>query len=146
MTNYYVASDHAAIEMKKFVVEYLHEKGFHVVDLGPNTPDRVDYPDFAKKLADNITLDGDAKGILICGSGIGMSIAANKCKGIRAGLARDAYDAKMAREHNDANVLCLGERTTGLGTAESILDAWCKSDFEGGRHAQRVEKITKLEE
>jgi ribose 5-phosphate isomerase B len=146
MTNYYVASDHAAIDMKNFVVDYLQKKGFHVVDLGPMNEERVDYPDYAKKLSDSIAIDGDAMGVLICGSGIGMSIAANKCKGIRAALARDAYDATMAREHNDANVICLGARTTGLGTAESILDAWCKSDFEGGRHAQRVEKITKLEE
>jgi ribose 5-phosphate isomerase B len=146
MINYYVASDHAAIEMKKFVVDFLHEKGFKVIDLGPENSERVDYPDFAKKLADHIDLDHESAGILICGSGIGMSIAANKCKGIRAALARDAYDATMAREHNDANVLCLGARTTGYGTAESILEAWLKSDFEGGRHAQRVEKITKLEE
>jgi ribose 5-phosphate isomerase B len=146
MINYYIASDHAAIEMKKFVVDYLHHKGYKVIDLGPNTPDRVDYPDYAKKLADSMSLDSGSLGVLICGSGIGMSIAANKCKGIRASLARDAYDAKMGREHNDANVICLGARTTGLGTAESILDAWCAGEFEGGRHADRVEKISKLEE
>lgn len=146
MINYYVASDHAGIDMKKFVIEYVKAKGFNIIDLGPETTDRVDYPDYAQKLAQHIILDENSKGILICGSGIGMSIAVNKCKGIRGALARDYYDAKMAREHNDANVICLGARTTGFGTAESILDAWCAGCFEGGRHKDRVEKIHKLEE
>jgi ribose 5-phosphate isomerase B len=144
---YYIASDHAGIELKEHIVSYFKNRHIDIVDLGPSSKDRVDYPDFAKKVADAVNEDiENNSGILVCGSGIGMSIAANKCPNIRASIARDHYDAYMARAHNNANVLCLGERTTGFGTAEDICDGWLGSKFEGGRHAQRVEKIMKLEE
>jgi ribose 5-phosphate isomerase B len=101
----------------------------------------VDYPDFAHKLCEAVLADKESFGILICGSGIGMSIAANRHRGIRAALCHDAYTAKMARAHNNANVLCFGERVLGGGTRESMIEAWINESFEGGRHAMRVDKI-----
>lgn len=142
---FYLATDHAGIELKNFTRDLLKEKGHEVVDLGPHTTDRVDYPDYAVKLCQDLLKDksdpSEVSGILICGSGIGMSMAANRHHGIRAALAHDAYSATMGRAHNDANVLCYGERIVGKGVAESILDAWINADFEGGRHSGRVEKI-----
>jgi len=139
---FFVATDHAGLDLKNWTVEYLKEKGFEVEDLGPFTTDRVDYPDYAKKVSQAVLdANGEAQGILICGSGIGMSMTANKFKGIRAALCHDAYTAKMARAHNDANVLCFGERIVGKGVAESILEAWLNGTFEGGRHTGRVLKI-----
>jgi len=138
---FYVATDHAGLELKNWTVEFLKEKGFDVEDLGPFSTDRVDYPDFAKKVCNAVLNHKESQGILICGSGIGMSMTANKFKGIRAALCHDAYTAKMARAHNDANVLCFGERIVGKGVAESILEAWLKGTFEGGRHTGRVLKI-----
>ena len=138
---FYIATDHAGLELKNYTVELLKDKGHEVIDLGPYTKDRVDYPDFAVKVAKAIQEEPEADGILICGSGIGMSMTANRFSGIRAALCHDAYTATMARAHNDANVLCYGERVVGRGVAESILDAWIAGAFEGGRHAGRVEKI-----
>ena len=138
---YFIATDHAGVEFKSEIVKMLKEKGVEVEDLGPFDTTRVDYPDFAHKLCLRVLEDKEAKGILICGTGIGMSIAANKHKNIRAALCHDAYTAKMARMHNDANVLCMGARVVGFGTASSILDAWLDSEFEGGRHAKRVTKL-----
>ncbi|MBL6969825.1 MAG: ribose 5-phosphate isomerase B [Campylobacterales bacterium] len=141
---YYIGADHAGIEIKKFVKELFEKLGHEVEDLGPFSHDRVDYPDFAAKVCEAVLKDQDSKGILICGSGIGMSMAANKFDGIRAALCHNEYSAKMAREHNDANVLCLGERVSGYGMVEAIVDAWNSNSFEGGRHEGRVEKINKL--
>ncbi len=138
---FYIATDHAGLELKNWTVELLRERGFEVEDLGPYTADRVDYPDFATKVCEAVLADGDAQGILICGSGIGMSMTANRFKGIRAALCHDAYTAEMARKHNDANVLCYGERIVGKGVAESIINAWLENTFEGGRHTGRVLKI-----
>lgn len=139
---YYIASDHAGVEFKKFVAELLAQKGHVVCDLGPVSTDRVDYPDFASKVCNAIINDEyQSFGVLICGSGIGMSMSANKFAGIRAALCHNEYSAKMAREHNDANVICLGERVSGAGMVEAILDAWLGASFEGGRHTGRVEKI-----
>ncbi len=138
---YYIATDHAGIDFKAFIKSLLEERGHEVVDLGPFSTDRVDYPDYAKKLCHDVLADAGSKGILICGTGIGMSLAANKVKGIRAALCHDAYTASMARAHNDANVLVLGARVLGYGTAESIIDAWLSSEFEGGRHADRIAKL-----
>jgi len=138
---YYVATDHAGIDLKNHTCEYLKSKGFEVEDLGPYTKDRVDYPDYAVKVCEKVLADKGSMGVLICGSGIGISISANRFSGIRACLCHDAYTAKMGRAHNDGNVLCFGERIVGVGVAESIIDAWCESEFEGGRHAGRVEKI-----
>jgi len=137
---YYIASDHAGLKEKSFIKDLLEKKGFIVADLGPDSEDRVDYPDYAKKVAIKV-LEENAKGILICGTGIGMSLTANKFPKIRAALCHNEFSAKMAREHNDANILCLGARVSGFGMLEEILNAWLGSEFEGGRHLQRVEKI-----
>lgn len=142
---YYIASDHAGLEFKKFVYELLQKKGFEVIDMGPHSVERVDYPDFAGKVCTAISNDNfESFGVLICGSGIGMSMAANKFAGIRAALCHNEYSARMGREHNNANVICLGERVSGAGMVEAILDAWLGASFEGGRHAGRVEKINML--
>ncbi|DAB34348.1 MAG TPA: ribose 5-phosphate isomerase B [Sulfurospirillum sp. UBA12182] len=138
---FFIATDHAGVAIKPQIIKMLEDKGNEVIDLGPSSDDRVDYPDFAHKLCLEVLANEGTQGVLICGSGIGMSLAANKHKGIRAALCHDAYTAAMARAHNDANVLCFGERIVGLGVASSIIDAWCAGSFEGGRHAQRVEKI-----
>jgi len=138
---FYIGTDHAGVELKDWTVELLKSKGFEVVDFGPYTKDRVDYPDYAHKVARAVIENSGTQGILICGSGIGMSMAANKHHGIRAALCHDAYTAMVARKHNDANILCFGERIVGKGVAESIIDAWLANSFEGGRHIQRVEKI-----
>ncbi len=141
---YYIATDHAGLDLKNFTKAFLEDKGIEVVDLSPTTTDRVDYPDYASKVAQSVQKDKDSKGILICGTGIGMSLAANKYDGIRAALTHDAYTARMAREHNDANILCFGERVVGKGVVEDILNSWLTSEFEGGRHANRVEKINAI--
>ena len=138
---FFIATDHAGVAIKPNIIEMLEKRGHQVVDLGPQNADRVDYPDYAHKVCLHVLTEPNTQGILICGSGIGMSLAANKSIGIRAALCHDAYTASMAREHNDANVLCFGERIIGLGVAESIIDAWCNASFEGGRHAERVKKI-----
>jgi len=138
---FYIATDHAGIELKDYTVELLKTKGHEVVDLGPFDKTRVDYPDYAHKVAESVLADTSAQGILICGSGIGMSMAANRHVGIRAALCHDAYTATVARGHNDANILCFGERIVGKGVAESIIDAWIAASFDGGRHCGRVEKI-----
>ena len=126
---------------RRQIVELLKEKGHEVIDLGPFDKTRVDYPDYAHKVAESVLENSGTQGILICGSGIGMSMAANRHAGIRAALCHDAYTATVARGHNDANILCFGERIIGKGVAESILDAWIAGSFDGGRHCGRVEKI-----
>jgi len=141
----YIATDHAGFAVKEFVKELFAKRGYEVIDLGPDNDERVDYPDFAKKVAEAVARDPGTQGVLICGTGIGMSIAANKVKGIRAAEVHDYYTAQMARAHNDANVLCFGERVVGKGVIESIVEAWCTTPFEGGRHANRVAKIMQME-
>jgi len=141
---YFIGADHAGIEIKKFVKELFEKAGHEVEDLGPYDTSRVDYPDFAAKVCEAVLTNENTKGILICGTGLGMSMAANKFDGIRAALCHNDYSAAMAREHNDANVLCLGERVSGYGMVESIVNSWLSHEFEGGRHQGRVEKINKL--
>ncbi len=138
---YFIATDHAGFAIKERVKEIVRSLGHEITDLGPDSDARVDYPDFAHKLATAVLENEGSFGILICGTGIGMSLAANRHAGIRAALCHDAYTAEMARAHNDANVLCFGERVVGLGVAESILKAWNDTAFEGGRHTGRVAKI-----
>ncbi|MCF6310772.1 MAG: ribose 5-phosphate isomerase B [Sulfurimonas sp.] len=138
---FYIATDHAGLDLKDYTVELLKEKGHEVIDLGPFSKDRVDYPDYAVKVSQSVLADSASQGILICGSGIGMSMAANRFPGIRAALCHDAYSATVARSHNDANILCFGERIVGRGVAESILDAWIDGSFDGGRHIGRIAKI-----
>ncbi len=141
-----IGSDHGGIHLKEVLKQHLAERGIEVTDAGTYTEESCDYPDIAVKVCREIT-DGHAeRGILICGTGIGMSMAANKVRGIRAALCGDVFSATMSREHNDANVICLGERVLGPGLALSILDAWLDTDFAGGRHERRVNKIMAIEE
>lgn len=140
-----IASDHAGFEQKQALRDYLAEKGCEVIDRGPDTDDRVDYPDFAALVARDVA-DGAADfGVLVCGTGIGMAVAANKIHGIRAVNCITEQFAKLAREHNDANVLTLSGRFVALEDNERILDAFLSTAFGGGRHAGRVAKIMALE-
>ncbi len=138
---FYIACDHAGFNIKENVENIVKNLGHEIINLGTNSNDRVDYPDFAHKLSLAVLEDKNSFGILICGTGIGMSVTANKHKGIRAALCHDAYTAEMARAHNNANVLCFGERVVGIGVIESMIKAWCETEFEGGRHSNRVKKI-----
>ncbi|MDD2896967.1 MAG: ribose 5-phosphate isomerase B [Aliarcobacter sp.] len=141
---YFIGADHAGIDIKDYVKELFEERGHEVIDLGPFSKDRVDYPDYAAKVCKKVLEEQGTMGILICGSGLGMSMAANKFDGIRAALCHNEYSARMARKHNDANVICLGERVSGYGMIEAIIKSWDKAEFEGGRHAGRVEKVNAL--
>jgi ribose 5-phosphate isomerase B len=140
------ASDHAGLSLKRELVESLRVKGHEVTDLGPQSEASVDYPDFAKEVSGLVAAGKADLGLLVCGSGTGMAISANKVHGIRAATARSEYEAKLARQHNDVNVLCLGQRITGSGLAAAIVDAFLGAAFEGGRHQARVDKIKALEE
>ena len=142
---YVIASDHAGLNLKSLVGCRLRDRGLEVEDLGTHAGESADYPDIAEAVARTVARGDASAGVLVCGSGIGVSIAANKISGVRAAVCRTAYEARMARLHNDANVLCLGERVTGPGLVEEILDAWLDTDFEGGRHRRRVDKIRALE-
>ena len=136
-----IAADHVGFDLKQLLAAYLAERGLEVLDLGTEGPDSVDYPDFADMLTSALA-DGKAgRGILICGSGIGMSIAANRKPGIRAALIHDAAAARIARQHNDANVLVLAGRTIAADVARHCVDAFLSTPFEGGRHARRVAKL-----
>ncbi len=140
-----IAGDHASLQLKARLVAFLEARGHMVADLGPDSAASVDYPDYALKVTAQVLAGRADSGVLICGTGIGMSLAANKVAGIRAAVATDPYMARLARAHNDANVLCLGARVVGDGLAEEILDAWLQAAFEGGRHARRVDKIHQIE-
>ena len=140
-----IGSDHGGIHLKEILKQHLAERGIEVTDAGTYTEESCDYPDIAVKVCQEITEGRAGRGILVCGTGIGMSMAANKVKGIRAALCGDVFSATMSREHNDANVICLGERVLGPGLAVSILDAWLDTEFAGGRHARRVNKIMDIE-
>lgn len=140
-----IASDHAGFEQKELLVGYIRDKGFDVHDVGPFTDDRVDYPDFAERVAREVASKAADRGILVCGTGIGMAIAANKVKGIRAANVTRPEFAALAREHNDANVISVSGRFVDLDTNKEILDAFLGTDFAGGRHTGRVEKIMELE-
>lgn len=136
-----LACDHGAVEMKDQLKAHLIAKGVSVIDLGTNGTESVDYPEFAKRMADALK-DGQAqRGILLCGSGIGISIAANRFAHVRAALVHDAYGAQMCREHNNANVLTLGARTTGIEVAKQCVDIFLATEFAGGRHARRVDML-----
>ena len=140
MTKILIASDHGGYRLKTQIIEHLKEIGYSFEDFGCFNTESCDYPIYAQKVANEVA-NTDNKGILVCGTGIGMSIAANKIKGIRAALCTDTYSAKMTRMHNDSNILCLGERVTGSGVAMDIVDTWLNTDFEGGRHLKRIEMI-----
>lgn len=137
-----IASDHAAVDMKAALAEHLRALGHEVVDLGPATADSVDYPDYGYKLADAIACGQASKGIAICGSGIGISIAVNRHHAARAALVSEPLSARLAREHNDANVLALGARIIGVEMAKECVTAFLDTPFGGERHRRRVEKLS----
>lgn len=139
-----VASDHAGFELKEKLKQALERLGVAYRDLGTHGTDAVDYPDFARKVAEAVSRGEAERGLLVCGSGQGMAMTANRYRGVRAALPFDEQSARLSREHNDANVLALGGRTLDHGRAERILEVWLKTPFAGGRHAGRVEKIDAL--
>ena len=136
-----VGSDHAGVNLKNKIAEFLKEKGYEVTDYGTNSTASCDYPVYAKAVAKSVANGENERGIICCGSGIGVSIAANKVKGVRAVLAHEPYSAMLSRLHNDANVLCLGERITGESLALDIVETWLHSEYEGGRHQRRVDML-----
>lgn len=140
-----IAADHGGFELKDSMVEYIKSLGNEVVDLGTNSADSVDYPDYAKKVCEEIQQGNSDLGILICGTGIGMSLAANKFEGMRAACVSDVYSAKMSRNHNNANVLCIGARVIGDEVAKLIIKTFLENEFEAGRHQRRVDKIMAFE-
>lgn len=140
-----VGCDHGGLEHKNAIAEHLKERGFEVTDYGIYEQVSVDYPDIATKLCAGITSGEQELGILVCGTGIGMSIAANKVKGIRAAACSEHFSAKFTRLHNNSNVLCLGGRVIGVGTAVELADLFVDTEFEGGRHQTRVDKIMAIE-
>jgi ribose 5-phosphate isomerase B len=140
-----IASDHAGLELRRELVSALQELRVEVNDVGPTTNASVDYPDFAKTVCKAVAAGEYQYGVLVCGTGIGMSITANKYRGIRAALCTSEFEARMTRAHNDANVLCLGQRVVGAGLARSIVEAFVATPFEGGRHQKRLDKIREAE-
>ncbi len=140
-----IGSDHAGYELKEKIKSELHRRGIQLSDAGTNSTDSVDYPDFAHAVAESVASGQAERGILVCGSGIGMSIAANKVPGVRAANVSTEYEAQMSREHNDANVLALGARIVDDESAFKIVETWLNSEFSGGRHQRRVDKIAQIE-
>jgi len=136
-----VGADHGGVELKQLLVGWLREWSLEVIDMGTSGEESVDYPDFAGRVVEQVMGGGARLGVLVCGTGIGMSMAANRHRGIRAALCHSSYTARMARAHNDANVLCLGGRVIGPGEARDILQVFLQTDFEGGRHERRLAKI-----
>ena len=140
-----IGSDHAGFELKEYIKQLLAGGDYDITDYGTHSPQSVDYPDYGFKVA-QVVASGDAdRGILVCGTGIGVSIVANKVKGVRAALAFDIYTAVQSRAHLDANILVLAERVTGKGLAEEIVRSWLSAEFEGGRHSSRIAKIEAFE-
>ncbi len=135
-----IGSDHGGFDLKEKIIHYLTKKGHDVVDEGAYSKDSVDYPDIAKRVCDRVVKE-NAYGVVLCGTGIGISISANKCKGVRCALCNNEYTARMAREHNNANMLALGARVIGEELAYSIIDVFLSSEFTFGRHERRVHKI-----
>ncbi len=140
-----IGSDHAGLVLKRELRRALDERQLGVEDFGTHTDDSVDYPDFAALVAQAVSRGDCGLGVLVCGTGIGMSIAANKVRGVRAAVCTTEFEARMARAHNDANVLCLGSRVVGAGLATQIVEAFLDQRFEGGRHERRVQKIRDAE-
>ena len=136
-----IGCDHGGLNLKNKVVEHLKEIGYEVEDVGTYTTESVDYPIYAKKVAHAVADGKYEKGIIICGTGIGVSIVANKVKGIRASLCGDTFSAKATRQHNNSNILCMGERVIGAGLALDIVDIWLTTEYEGGRHQKRIDMM-----
>lgn len=141
---WYAGSDHAGLDLKNELMAVLRERGEEVEDLGTTSSDSVDYPDYGKAVAERVVAEG-ALGLLVCGTGNGIAMSANKVKGARAALATESFTARMARLHNDANIIVFGSRVVGAGTASDALVAFCDAEFEGGRHQRRVDKLMAIE-
>ena len=141
-----VGCDHGGLEHKNAIAEHLKERGFEITDFGIDENKSVDYPDIALPVAQSVASGENDLAILVCGTGIGMSLAANKVKGIRAAVCSDHFSARYTRLHNNANILCLGGRVIGIGTALELVDVFVDTAFEGGRHQKRIDKITAIEQ
>ena len=141
-----IASDHGGLETKSAIIKSLHAAGIVVEDLGTMTDDSVDYPDFAASVSSAVTSGSADRGILVCGTGIGISIAANKFPGVRAAVVHDEFTAQMSKQHNNANIIALGGRIMPPDQACRLVDVWLNAEYEGGRHQLRLDKITRLEE
>ncbi|ECL0264626.1 ribose 5-phosphate isomerase B [Listeria monocytogenes] len=141
-----IGNDHVGIELKPVIVAYLQGLGHEVDDFGAFSNERTDYPEYGKKVAESVAAGKSDLGILICGSGVGISIAANKVNGIRAVVCSEPYSAKLSREHNNTNILAFGSRVVGAELAKMIVQNWLDAEFEGGRHAKRVEMIARIED
>lgn len=140
-----IGSDHAGLPLKMEIIKHLESKNVEVKDFGTYTEGSCDYPDFAEKVAEEVVNKNFEYGILVCGTGIGISIAANKVPGVRAALCGDTFSAHACREHNNANILALGQRVVGVGLALDIVDTFLNTEFEGGRHSNRIDKISQIE-
>lgn len=140
-----IASDHTGVELKSEIIKYLKELGHEVYDFGTNSKESIDYPIYGKKVADEVAKGKYDGGVLICGTGIGISLAANKVKGIRAAVCSEPYSAKLSKMHNNSNIIAFGARVVGVDLAKMIVKEWIEAKFEGGRHLKRVELISKIE-
>lgn len=140
-----IASDHTGVELKSEIIKYLKELGHEVSDFGTNSAESIDYPIYGKKVAEEISKRNYDGGVLICGTGIGISLAANKVKGIRAAVCSEPYSAKLSKQHNNSNIIAFGARVVGVDLAKMIVKEWIEAKFEGGRHLKRVELISKIE-
>ena len=140
-----IGNDHVALEMKLEIKDYLSSKGYDVIDVGTHTSERCDYPIYGEKVANMVVAKEADCGILICGTGVGISLSANKVNGIRACVCSEPYSAKLSKEHNNTNILAFGARVIGIETAKMIVDMWLDAEFEGGRHQRRIDMITEIE-
>lgn len=140
-----IGNDHAAVDMKKEVVAFLEEKGYEVVNFGTDSKDSCHYPEYGRKVAEAVAAKEVDLGILICGTGVGISLAANKVKGIRAVVCSEPYSAKLSRQHNNTNVLAFGARVIGIELAKMIIEEWLDAEFMGGRHQDRIDMIMEIE-
>lgn len=140
-----IASDHTGVELKSEIIKYLKELGHEVYDFGTNSAESIDYPIYGKKVSEEISKGNYDGGVLICGTGIGISLAANKVKGIRAAVCSEPYSAKLSKQHNNSNIIAFGARVVGVDLAKMIVKEWIEAKFEGGRHLKRVELISKIE-
>lgn len=140
-----IGSDHVGFELKPIIIDYVKELGHEIEDFGPDSSERTDYPQYGKKVAEEVASGNFDGGILICGTGVGISIAANKVKNIRAVVCSEPYSAKLSKEHNNTNIVAFGSRVVGSELAKMIVKEWLDANFEGGRHARRVEMIQQIE-
>ena len=141
-----IGNDHVALEMKKQITEHLEAKGFEVMNFGTDSEERTDYPIYGYRVAKAVQSGECDFGVLICGTGVGISLAANKVKGVRAVVCSEPYTAKLSRQHNDTRIVAFGARVIGIATAEMIVDEFLSAEYEGGRHAKRVEMLSKIED